>query len=185
MRGPRRSLYHDADWNEICLDNEWDVRTQERLSASCSSSTKIAKHHQHGPLPPQKAGHCQTGPLAGNAIERKFLPLLQRRHLAAHAIHDRVASLAVFVDDAIRAPEFPPAPCNVLIVFYWDDPAPDWLSNLKSANVSLIRLGLWLKPRWLISKPLVATVLIVIRLNIFLALLPSSHIDTPNCFQGT
>src|SRR6478672_10971235 len=30
--------------------------------------------------------------LVGNAIERKFLPLLQRRHLAAHAIHDRFAS---------------------------------------------------------------------------------------------
>src|SRR5215469_4867631 len=42
--------------------------------------------------------------LVGNAIDRKFLPLLQRRHLAAHAIHDRFASLAVFVDDAIRAP---------------------------------------------------------------------------------
>jgi len=35
MRGPSRSQYHDADWNKICLDNEWDVRTQERLSASC------------------------------------------------------------------------------------------------------------------------------------------------------
>jgi len=42
--------------------------------------------------------------LVGNTIDRKFLPLLQRRHLAAHAIHDRFASLAVFVDDAIRAP---------------------------------------------------------------------------------
>ena len=28
MRGPGRSLYHDADWNKICLDNEWDVRTK-------------------------------------------------------------------------------------------------------------------------------------------------------------
>ena len=35
MRGPGRSQYHDADWNRICLDNEWDVRTQERLSANC------------------------------------------------------------------------------------------------------------------------------------------------------
>src|SRR5262249_36252607 len=42
--------------------------------------------------------------LVRNAIDRKFLALLQRRHLAAHAIHDRFASLAVFVDDAIRAP---------------------------------------------------------------------------------
>jgi hypothetical protein len=25
MRGPGRSLYHDADWNKICLDNDWDV----------------------------------------------------------------------------------------------------------------------------------------------------------------
>jgi hypothetical protein len=33
--------------------------------------------------------------LIGNAIERKFLTLLQRRHLAAHAIDDRVASLTV------------------------------------------------------------------------------------------
>jgi hypothetical protein len=38
MRGPDRSQYHDADWNKICLDNEWDVRTQERLSASCYQS---------------------------------------------------------------------------------------------------------------------------------------------------
>jgi hypothetical protein len=38
MRGPSRSQYHDADWNQICLDNEWDVRTQERLSASCYQS---------------------------------------------------------------------------------------------------------------------------------------------------
>jgi hypothetical protein len=35
MRGPSRNLYRDADWNKICLDNEWDVRTQERLSANC------------------------------------------------------------------------------------------------------------------------------------------------------
>jgi hypothetical protein len=38
MRGPSRSQYHDADWNRICLDNEWDVRTQERLSANCYQS---------------------------------------------------------------------------------------------------------------------------------------------------
>ena len=38
MRGPSRSQYHDVDWNKICLDNEWDVRTQERLSASCYQS---------------------------------------------------------------------------------------------------------------------------------------------------
>ena len=38
MRGPNRSAYRDADWNKICLDNEWDVRTQERLSASCYQS---------------------------------------------------------------------------------------------------------------------------------------------------
>lgn len=35
MRGPNGRQYHDADWNRICLDNEWDVRTQERLLASC------------------------------------------------------------------------------------------------------------------------------------------------------
>ena len=40
MRGPSRSQYHDADWNKICLDNEWDVRTQERLSASCYQSRR-------------------------------------------------------------------------------------------------------------------------------------------------
>ena len=38
MRGPSRSLYPGADWNKICLENEWDVRTQERLSASCYQS---------------------------------------------------------------------------------------------------------------------------------------------------
>ena len=38
MRGPSRSQYRDADWNRICLDNEWDVRTQERLSGSCYQS---------------------------------------------------------------------------------------------------------------------------------------------------
>ena len=38
MRGPSRAQYHDVDWNKICLDNEWDVRTQERLSASCYQS---------------------------------------------------------------------------------------------------------------------------------------------------
>jgi hypothetical protein len=31
MRGPTGSQYRDADWNRICLDNEWDVQTQERL----------------------------------------------------------------------------------------------------------------------------------------------------------
>jgi len=38
MRGPTASQYRDADWNRICLDNEWDVRTQERLSADCYQS---------------------------------------------------------------------------------------------------------------------------------------------------
>jgi hypothetical protein len=38
MRGPNGSLYHDTNWNKICLDNEWDVRTQERLSANCYQS---------------------------------------------------------------------------------------------------------------------------------------------------
>ena len=37
-RGPTGSQYRDADWNRICLDNEWDVRTQERLSADCYQS---------------------------------------------------------------------------------------------------------------------------------------------------
>ena len=35
MRGPSGRLYRDADWSRICLDNEWDVRTQERLSVPC------------------------------------------------------------------------------------------------------------------------------------------------------
>jgi hypothetical protein len=39
MRGPTASQYRDADWNRICLDNEWDVRTQERLSADCYQSS--------------------------------------------------------------------------------------------------------------------------------------------------
>ena len=38
MRGPTGSQYRDADWNRICLDNEWDVRTQERLSPDCYQS---------------------------------------------------------------------------------------------------------------------------------------------------
>ena len=38
MRGQNRSQYQGADWNQICLDNECDVRTQERLSASCYQS---------------------------------------------------------------------------------------------------------------------------------------------------
>ena len=38
MHGPSGNLYRDADWNGICLDNEWDVRTQERLSANCYQS---------------------------------------------------------------------------------------------------------------------------------------------------
>jgi hypothetical protein len=38
MRGPSGRLYHDVDWNRVCLDNEWDVRTQERLSANCYQS---------------------------------------------------------------------------------------------------------------------------------------------------
>jgi hypothetical protein len=39
MRGPSASQYRDADWNKICLDNEWDVRTQKRLSADCYQSS--------------------------------------------------------------------------------------------------------------------------------------------------
>jgi hypothetical protein len=38
MRGPSANQYRDADWNRICLDNEWDVRTQKRLSADCYQS---------------------------------------------------------------------------------------------------------------------------------------------------
>jgi hypothetical protein len=38
MRGPNANQYRDADWNRICLDNEWDVRTQKRLSADCYQS---------------------------------------------------------------------------------------------------------------------------------------------------
>jgi hypothetical protein len=39
MRGPSASQYRDADWNKICLDNEWDVRIQKRLSADCYQSS--------------------------------------------------------------------------------------------------------------------------------------------------
>jgi len=35
MHSPAANQYRDADWNRICLDNEWDVRTQKRLSADC------------------------------------------------------------------------------------------------------------------------------------------------------
>jgi len=38
MRGPAGSQYRDTDWNKICLDNEWDVRTQQLLSADCYQS---------------------------------------------------------------------------------------------------------------------------------------------------
>jgi hypothetical protein len=38
MRGPSASEYRDADWNKICLENEWDVRTQKRLWADCYQS---------------------------------------------------------------------------------------------------------------------------------------------------
>jgi hypothetical protein len=38
MRGASRSQHRDTDWNKICMENEWDVRTQERLSASCYQS---------------------------------------------------------------------------------------------------------------------------------------------------
>jgi hypothetical protein len=38
MRGPAGNQYRNADWNRICLDNEWDVRTQKRLSADCYQS---------------------------------------------------------------------------------------------------------------------------------------------------
>jgi hypothetical protein len=37
-RGPSGNQYRDADWNRICLDNEWDVRTQKRLLADCYQS---------------------------------------------------------------------------------------------------------------------------------------------------
>jgi hypothetical protein len=39
MRGPSANQYRDADWNRICLDNAWDVRTQKRLSADCYQSS--------------------------------------------------------------------------------------------------------------------------------------------------
>jgi hypothetical protein len=39
MHGPSASQYRDADWNKMCLDNEWDVRTQKRLSADCYQSS--------------------------------------------------------------------------------------------------------------------------------------------------
>jgi hypothetical protein len=37
-RGPSGNQYRDADWNKICLDDEWDVRTQKRLSVDCYQS---------------------------------------------------------------------------------------------------------------------------------------------------
>jgi hypothetical protein len=39
MHSATASQYRDADWNKICLDNEWDVRTQKRLSADCYQSS--------------------------------------------------------------------------------------------------------------------------------------------------
>jgi hypothetical protein len=39
MRGPSANQYRDADWNRICLANEWDVQTQKRLSADCYQSS--------------------------------------------------------------------------------------------------------------------------------------------------
>jgi hypothetical protein len=39
MRGHNANQYRDADWNKVCLDNEWDVRTQKRLSADCYQSS--------------------------------------------------------------------------------------------------------------------------------------------------
>jgi hypothetical protein len=38
MRGRSAGQYRDADWNKICLENEWDVRTQKRFSADCYQS---------------------------------------------------------------------------------------------------------------------------------------------------
>jgi hypothetical protein len=35
MHSPASNQYRDADWNRICLDNKWDVRTQKQLSADC------------------------------------------------------------------------------------------------------------------------------------------------------
>jgi hypothetical protein len=37
-RGPSANQHRGADWNKICLDNEWDVRTQRRLSSDCYQS---------------------------------------------------------------------------------------------------------------------------------------------------
>ena len=42
--------------------------------------------------------------LVGDAVEREFLALLQRRHLDQLAFDDRLAGLAIFVDDAVGAP---------------------------------------------------------------------------------
>jgi hypothetical protein len=39
MRGPNAGQYRGADWNKICLENEWDVRTQRRLLADCYQSS--------------------------------------------------------------------------------------------------------------------------------------------------
>src|SRR5215469_1821254 len=42
--------------------------------------------------------------LIGNAVERESLELLERRHLAAMAVADRLARVAVFVDQAVGRP---------------------------------------------------------------------------------
>jgi hypothetical protein len=39
MHSPGASQQRDADWNKICLDNEWDVRAQKQLSADCYQSS--------------------------------------------------------------------------------------------------------------------------------------------------
>jgi hypothetical protein len=44
MHGASGSQYRDTDWNKICLENEWDVRTQERLSANCYQSNSWWRH---------------------------------------------------------------------------------------------------------------------------------------------
>jgi hypothetical protein len=39
MGSPSGNQYRDADWNRICLDNEWDVRTQDGHQRAVISPT--------------------------------------------------------------------------------------------------------------------------------------------------
>jgi hypothetical protein len=42
MHGPSASQYRDADWNKICLDNEWDVRIKTIIGGLLSVRQLVA-----------------------------------------------------------------------------------------------------------------------------------------------